>query len=832
MGAAFYVSHWSLLPNNERYNPLPVRCPSCHRENPHDAAYCGGCGARLEPAAGPEESRLASSPAAVTPPATQPASIASGRYTLGRLLGEGAMKRVYLGHDRRLDREVAIARVELAGLDPAGRLRLEREAQAMARLGDHPNVVTVYDVIEESGAIHIVTQHMAGGDLARRIADAPDGRLVIDEAVAIAIQLCRALEHAHGRGVIHRDLKPGNVWLSEDGVAKLGDFGLALALDRSRLTADGMIVGTVAYMPPEQALGRPRDARSDLYALGATLYQMVTGRPPFVGDDVVAVLSQHLHTPPVAPSWSNAAVPQPLERLILELLAKDPESRPPSAAAVRGRLQAVAAATSTPAPIAARRDANPLDRLAGGVFVGRSPEIERLRAAFEDTMSGRFRLLLLSGEPGIGKTRTAEELTTYARMRGADVVWGRCYEGAGAPPFWPWVQVVRGWIKDREPRELLADLGPGAADVAALVSEVHEALPGLAEPPRLDPEQARFRLFESLTVLLRNATQRRPLVVIIDDLHWADEASLLLLEFLARELGPARLLLLGTYRDVELRRGHPLSETLGALAREGTTDRVLLRGLAPDEVRRFIEQTAGISPPPELVETLYRETEGNPFFVSEVVRMLAAEGRLARVPADGSWSHEIPQGVREVIGRRLNRLSSATQRGARQRRGSRPRLRLTPARPGERSGRDRAARSARGSDGGAPGARGARDAGPLPLRARAGARHTLRGDQRAAACPSPSRRRRSARSCLGRGRGAGPSPVGVGGAAAGGDRAPLLPIGAGGGLRAHRRSLRARGGVGTIATGVGGRGTSSRARDPGAGDDRAARCRVACASWS
>ena len=237
--------------------------------------------------------------------------------------------------------------------------------------------------------------------------------------------------------------------------------------------------------------------------------------------------------------------------------------------------------------------------------------------------------------------------------------WGRCYEGAGAPPFWPWVQVVRAWIKDREPRELLADLGPGAADVAALVSEVHQVLPGLAEPPRLDPEQARFRLFESLTVLLRNAAQRRPLVVILDDLHWADEASLLLLEFLARELGPARLLLLGTYRDVELRRGHPLSDTLGALARERAADRVLLRGLSLDEVRRFIEQTAGVSPSPELAETLYRETEGNPFFVNEVVRMLAAEGRLARVPADGSWGHEIPQGVREVIGRRLNRLSPA-----------------------------------------------------------------------------------------------------------------------------------------------------------------------------
>ena len=636
----------------------PVRCPSCHLESPPQAAFCASCGTRLASAgAPPTGGEAASSPPEAQASESPPSSLAGGRYTLGRLLGAGGMKRVFLGHDRRLDREVAIARVDLAGLDQAGRLRLEREAQAMARLGDHSNIVTVHDVIEEGGAIYIVTQHLAGGDLALRIARAPDGRLPIEDAVAIGIQLCRALEHAHARGVIHRDLKPANVWLAADGTAKLGDFGLALALDRSRLTADGMIVGTVAYMPPEQALGRPRDARSDLYALGATLYEMVTGRPPFTGDDVVAVLSQHLHTPPVAPSWLNPAVPQPLERLILELLAKDPAARPASAAAVRGRLQAAVAAAPAPASAAAVHDANPLDRLVGGVFVGRSQEIERLRAAFEETQSGRLRLLLLSGEPGIGKTRVAEELTTYARMRGADVLWGRCYEGGGAPPFWPWVQVVRAWLKDREPRELLADLGPGATDLAALVPEIHDVLPGLAAPPRLDPEQSRFRLFEGMTTLLRNASRRRPLVVILDDLHWADEASLLLLQFLARELGPARLLLVGTYRDVELRRGHPLAEALGELARERAAERVPLRGLTLDEVRRFIEQTAGVSPPPGLVETVHRETEGNPFFMSEVVRLLVAEGKLTREPDAGSWGHAIPQGVREVIGRRLNRLS-------------------------------------------------------------------------------------------------------------------------------------------------------------------------------
>src|SRR5262249_40680281 len=155
------------------------------------------------------------------------------------------------------------------------------------------------------------------------------------------IEVCRALEHAHARGIIHRDVKPSNVFLGADGTAKLGDFGLALTRDPSRLTVEGMMVGTVAYMAPEQALGRPPDPRSDLYALGAMLYEMVAGRPPFLGDDALAIVSQHLNTAPVAPSWHNAEVPRGLEALILQLLAKTPDERPASAAAVREALTGV-----------------------------------------------------------------------------------------------------------------------------------------------------------------------------------------------------------------------------------------------------------------------------------------------------------------------------------------------------------------------------------------------------------------------------------------------------------------------------------------------------------
>ncbi len=210
-----------------------------------------------------------------------------------RLLGEGGKKRVYLAHDTRLDRDVAFALIKTDGLDEAGRIRVRREAQAMGRLGDHPHIVTIHDIGEENGQPFIVSQYMAGGAVDQLLGAAPEHRLPLDDAMRIAAQVGQALEHAHARGIVHRDLKPGNVWLTATAPPSSATSASPSPLDRSRMTMQGMMVGTVAYMPPEQALGRTPDARSDLYALGAMLYEMVTGRPPFLGDDAVAIISQH-----------------------------------------------------------------------------------------------------------------------------------------------------------------------------------------------------------------------------------------------------------------------------------------------------------------------------------------------------------------------------------------------------------------------------------------------------------------------------------------------------------------------------------------------------------
>ena len=298
-------------------------------------------------------------------------------------------------------------------------------------------------------------------------------------------------------------------------------------------------------------------------------------------------------------------------------------------------------------------------QLATSTFVGRDREMGELNTALEETLAGQSRLVMLVGEPGIGKTRTAQELASRAERRGAQVLWGRCYEEEGAPPYWPWVQPIRSYVQQCDLDQLRSETGAGAAAVAEIVPELRQKLPGMESLPALEPEQARFRLFDSITSFLKNAAQSRPTMLVLDDLHWADKPSLLLLQFLAQEMAGSRLLVVGTYRDVELSRQHPLSETLAQLSRSATGgfQRVLLRGLDQEDTAQLIETSAGIEPTAGLVEALYSHTEGNPFFMTEVIKLLSESGELTADHIGTPEGLRIPEGVREVIGQRLNRLS-------------------------------------------------------------------------------------------------------------------------------------------------------------------------------
>ena len=289
------------------------------------------------------------------------------------------------------------------------------------------------------------------------------------------------------------------------------------------------------------------------------------------------------------------------------------------------------------------------------VFVGREGELAELRAGLEDASAGHGRLFLLSGEPGIGKTRLAEEISSDASARGMRVVWGRCWEGGGAPAYWPFIQILRSCVDERDSEKLKTLVGSGAGEIARLIPEIKLSLPSLEEAKAApDSESARFRLFDAVATLLKNVARGEPLLIVVDDLHDADQPSLQVLRFVARETKNARILIVGTYRDTEVRQSPELGKQIGDLIREGRT--VSVAGLSQAEIGEFIERSSAKKADDKLVADLYHATDGNPLFVDGVVRLLVAEGKLEGTGVDGS-AFKIPDGVRESIRRQLATLS-------------------------------------------------------------------------------------------------------------------------------------------------------------------------------
>jgi len=299
--------------------------------------------------------------------------------------------------------------------------------------------------------------------------------------------------------------------------------------------------------------------------------------------------------------------------------------------------------------------------------VGRNAELRQLQAAFDGAATGTSGLVMVVGEPGIGKTSVCEQLAAHAGVSGGLALTGHCYEeGSLSLPYLPFIEVMRSYVLARDAEGLRADLAGNAADVARIVPEVRDRLGHLPEPPPGDPEEQRWRLLQAVTGFLRSMSQVQPLLLVLEDLHDADRGTLDLLVDLSRNLDGARLLITGTYRDVEVDRQHPLSNTLADLRRSANFLRVPLRGLTADEVQRMMAAVAQRTIPWGFSELIHRQTEGNPLFVQEMLRYLVEEGLVSeqegslRRVGDETLAGRIPEGLRDVIGKRLSRLSEKT----------------------------------------------------------------------------------------------------------------------------------------------------------------------------
>jgi len=301
------------------------------------------------------------------------------------------------------------------------------------------------------------------------------------------------------------------------------------------------------------------------------------------------------------------------------------------------------------------------------IFVGRQHELMALRAKLADAVSGQGGIVMLVGEAGIGKTCLARAFADDAVAQGAALLWGCCFEGDWQPPYGPWVEALSAYVRARPAETVRQALSPTAAPLARLVPEIRAALPDLPLPSPLSPDEERVRLYDAIIRFLLALSREQPLLLILDDLHWADPDSLRLLCHLARVVGRARMLVIGAYRDPEvgLTEAHPLMDTLSVLCRQSDYMRIAIKGFSHEEVAAYLAQSAGQALPQALVTVIEQETSGNPFYAREVFRHLREEAKLLQ--RDGRWTTDrsirelgIPEGVRQVVGRRVARLSEPT----------------------------------------------------------------------------------------------------------------------------------------------------------------------------
>jgi DNA-binding CsgD family transcriptional regulator len=294
--------------------------------------------------------------------------------------------------------------------------------------------------------------------------------------------------------------------------------------------------------------------------------------------------------------------------------------------------------------------------------------LKRLRSAFAEAAAGDGALVMLVGEPGIGKTAVCQQLCRFASASGGRPLIGHCYEeGSFRAPYQPFAEVFGTYLQECDTGSLSADLGSAAADLARIVPMLRERL-DVTPRPAGDPEEDRWRLLQAATDLLQRAAVHRPLLLVLEDLHDADHGTLDLLLYLARNLHGARILVVGTYRDVEVDRTHPLSATLSRMHRAGNLARLQLRGLSTEEVHRLLAEASQQTIPEPFVELVHRQTEGNPLFVHETLRFVIDEGLMERRDGalrrvgDRTLAGRIPEGLRDAVGKRLSRLSEGTNR--------------------------------------------------------------------------------------------------------------------------------------------------------------------------
>ncbi len=604
-------------------------------------------------------------------------------YRIIERLGGGGMGVVYKAEDTKLGRFVALKFLpEESSRDRQALERFRREARAASAL-NHPNICTIYEIDEFDGQPFIAMEFLDGLTLASVIAECP---LELSKGIQISLEISDALAAAHSQRIIHRDLKPANIFVTHRGHVKLLDFGLAkmetqlaaesptAGMSTVPFTQTGTVLGTVAYMSPEQTRAETLDSRSDVFSLGIVLYEVFTQRRPFQGASALSIMHEIVTANPPAPSVLRPELPQEFDLLIERALAKDKDRRYFSAAELFAALREIYGPTSSGLLSSVVSLAAVEAAAEPEAFVGREAQLAWLEESLRKAVAGSGRVVFITGEPGIGKTALGDAFLVRAVREhpGLIISRGRCVEQYGpGEAYLPFLDAL-GRLLNRPGRErVIAALRTHAPTWSLQFPAVFASSGTLEQLQRETIGATKERMLRELGDALGALASASPVVLLLEDLHWADPSSIDLLRHLCQRIEQQRLLIVGTFRPGEIESSnHALKGYRLEMRAHQMCEEIALGLLEEQHVSGYLNtRFAPNDFPHELALLLHRKTEGHPLFVTGLLQFLNERGDIRQVNSHWTLARplsemglEVPESVRSMILKKMQALSEEDRR--------------------------------------------------------------------------------------------------------------------------------------------------------------------------